>query len=146
MIACMHWGGDGIYYQEQEQLDIGHWLVDLGYDLVLGCHPHVIQGIECYNGKYIVYSMGNFCYGGHNNPGDKDSMIVQQTFTFVDGVLQEDTAFRVIPCSLSSVTWRNDFKPRLLEGNEAAAWIDKINGFSEVYNLKFDYDGFVVKE
>lgn len=142
MIACMHWGGDVVYELEPEQYEMGHWLVDYGYDLVLGCHPHVIQGIEYYNGAYIVYSMGSFCYGGSNYLSDMDSMIIQQTFTFVDGVLQEDSVFCAIPCSLSSVTWRNDFCPRVLDGDEAAAWINKLNGLSEEFDLSFDKDGY----
>ena len=142
MIACMHWGGDAVYVLEKEQYEIGHWLIDTGYDLVLGCHPHVIQGIECYNGKYIVYSMGNFCYGGHGNPSDKDSMIVQQTFTFIDGVLQADTTFRVIPCTLSSITWWNDYRPTLLTGEKKEAWLKKLNGFSEEFGLTFDEEGY----
>lgn len=146
MIACMHWGGDKVYEPEPEQYEIGHWLIDQGYDLVVGCHPHVIQGIECYNGKYIVHSMGNFCYGGNKNPSDKDSMIFQQTFTFVDGVLQEDTTIRAIPCSLSSVTWRNDFRPRLLVGEEAAAWAEKMNQLSVEFGLQFDEQGYLVED
>ena len=106
----------------------------------------MIQGIECYNGKYIVYSMGSFCYGGSNNPTDKDSMILQQTFTFVDGVLQEDTTFRVYPCSLTSTKWRNDFCPRLLEGNEATAWIEKLNRLSAEFELEFGADGYPVEK
>jgi len=146
MIACMHWGGDKVYEPEPEQRKLGHWLVDLGYDLILGCHPHVIQGIECYNGAYIVHSMGNFCYGGSKNPSDKDSMIFQQTFTFVDGVLQEETKIRAIPCSLSSVTWRNDFRPRLLESEEASIWIKKLNSLSEEFGLSFDENGYLQTE
>lgn len=146
MLACMHWGGDKVYEPEPEQRKLGHWLVDLGYDLILGCHPHVIQGIECYNGAYIVHSMGNFCYGGSKNPSDKDSMIFQQTFTFVDGVLQEETKIRAIPCSLSSVTWRNDFRPRLLEGEDAAIWIKKLNSLSEEFGLSFDENGYLQTE
>lgn len=145
MLACMHWGGDKVYEPEPEQYEIGHWCIDLGYDLILGCHPHVLQGIECYNGKYIVHSMGNFCYGGNKNPSDKDSMIFQQTFTFVDGVLQKDTTIRAIPCSLSSVTWRNDFRPRVLEGEEAVAWAEKLNRLSECFGLQFDAEGFLVQ-
>jgi len=146
VLACMHWGGDKVYEPEPEQLELGHWLVDLGYNLVLGCHPHVIQGIECYNGAYIVYSMGNFCYGGHLNPSDKDSMIFQQTFTFVDGVLQEETQIRAIPCSLSSTTKRNDFKPTPLAGEAAEKWVSHLNKYSERYGLVFDAEGYLLKE
>ena len=145
MLACMHWGGDKVYEPEPEQLTLGHWLVDFGYDLVLGCHPHVIQGIECYNGTYIVHSMGNFCYGGHLNPSDKDSMIFQQTFTFVDGVLQEETKIRAIPCSLSSTKKRNDFKPTPLTGEEAEKWTSHLNEYSERYGLCFDAEGYLVE-
>ena len=146
MIACMHWGGDKVYELEPEQYEIGHWCIDFGYDLVLGCHPHVIQGIECYNGKYIVYSMGNFCYGGNKNSSDKDSMIFQQTFQFLEGVLQEDTQIRVIPCSMSSVTWRNDFRPKLLEGEAAVVWSEKLNQLSAEFGLRFDAQGYLLDE
>ena len=145
MLACMHWGGDKVYELEDAQYEIGHWCIDYGYDLVLGCHPHVIQGIECYNGKYIVYSMGNFCYGGNRNPKDKDSMIFQQTFTFVDGKLQVDDAVRAIPCRLSSVTNRNDYCPVALEGEEAAKVIDKLNLYSKEFGLVFDEEGYLIK-
>ena len=58
--------------------------IDLGADLVCGHHPHVLQGIEEYKGKNIVYSLGNFCFGGNSAPSDMDSMIFQQTFTISD--------------------------------------------------------------
>ncbi len=146
VFACMHWGGDAVYVLEKEQYEIGHWCIDLGYDLVLGGHPHVIQGIECYNGKYIVYSMGNFCYGGHKNPKDKDSMIFQQTFTFVDGVLQPETKIRAIPCSLSSTTWKNDFCPKVLEGEEAEKWVKHLNELSAEFGLVFDEQGYLLED
>lgn len=60
---------------------LGRKCVDWGADLVLGSHPHVLQGIELYQGKFIVYSLANFCFGGNRNPKDKDTMIFQQQFT-----------------------------------------------------------------
>ena len=128
VFALVHWGGDKTHIIEDDQYTMGRWCVDQGYDLVLGCHPHVLQGIECYNGKYIVYSMGNFCYGGSKNPKEKDSMIFQQTFTFVDGVLQENTTdIRAIPCRLSGKNSKNDYSPVILEGDEAAETIQNLN-------------------
>ncbi len=144
VFALMHWGGDKTHVIEQAQYEMGHWCIDQGYDLVLGCHPHVLQGIECYKGKYIVYSMGNFCYGGNKNPSDKDSMIFQQTFMFLDGVLQEETSIRAIPCRLSSVTNRNDYCPAILYGEEAEAWAARFNGYSEEFGLTFDAEGYLV--
>lgn len=145
VFACTHWGADKTHVIEQEQYDMGHWCIDQGYDLVLGCHPHVLQGIECYNGKYIVYSMGNFCYGGSKNPADKDSMIFQETFTFIDGELQDTTEIRAIPCRLSSVTNLNDYCPVVLTGEEAASVIDHLNEYSEEFGLVFDEQGYLIE-
>ena len=144
VFACMHWGGDKVHTLEQAQYDMGRWCVDLGYDLVLGCHPHVLQGIECYNGKYIVYSMGNFCYGGSKNPKDKDSMIWQQTFVFLDGVLQEETRVKAIPCRLSSKTSKNDYCPVILTGEEAEQVIQNLNKYSEEFGIQFDVNGDLI--
>lgn len=144
VFALVHWGGDKTHIIEDDQYTMGRWCVDQGYDLVLGCHPHVLQGIECYNGKYIVYSMGNFCYGGSKNPKEKDSMIFQQTFTFVDGVLQENTTdIRAIPCRLSGKTSKNDYSPVILDGDEAAETIQNLNFYSEEFGIAFDNEGYL---
>ena len=144
VFALVHWGGDKTHIIEDDQYTMGRWCVDQGYDLVLGCHPHVLQGIECYNGKYIVYSMGNFCYGGSKNPKEKDSMIFQQTFTFVDGVLQESTTdIRAIPCRLSGKNSKNDYSPVILDGDEAAETIQNLNSYSEEFGIAFDNEGYL---
>lgn len=145
VIAATHWGDDKTHVINKDQYKMGRWCIDQGYDLVLGCHPHVLQGIECYKGKYIVYSMGNFCYGGNRNPDEKSSMIFQQIFTFVDGVLQEDSEIRAIPCRLSSTTKRNDFSPVILTGEDAVAWAEEMNGYCEEFGLQFDTEGYLIK-
>lgn len=61
-IAYVHWGVEFIDYPNWEQRMIGHWLVDLGFDIIIGMHPHVLQGYEKYKGKYIFYSLGNFVF------------------------------------------------------------------------------------
>ncbi|MGI6537305.1 MAG: CapA family protein [Caldicoprobacterales bacterium] len=83
--------------------------MDWGYDLIIGNHFHVLSGINKYKGKYIVYSLGNFCYGGSKNPKDKDTGIFQQTFTFVDGILQTDDNVKFIPCTISSTVKTNNY-------------------------------------
>ena len=137
IITSFHWGEEGSYYCNSEQQDIAHYAIDQGADIVLGHHPHVLQPIEKYNGKYIAYSLGNFCFGGNGNPSDKDTMILRQTFTFVDGELLLDDAVEVIPCSVSSISWLNDYRPTPQTGDEATRIIDKLNGFSEAHGLRF---------
>lgn len=141
IIACCHWGTEREKYPNDYQKKLGRQCIDWGADLVLGCHPHILQGIEVYNGKFILYSMGNFCFGGNRNPKQKETMIFQQTFTFVDGVKQEDQQARVIPCYISSVLHRNDYCPTPAEGKAYTAILNAINTLSEPFDTKFDENG-----
>lgn len=141
ILACCHWGTELETYPEQYQQILGRKCIDWGADLVIGHHPHVLQGIEEYQGKYIVYSLGNFCFGANRNPADKDTMIFQQTFTFVNGERLEETAVKIIPCSVSSVSSRNDYKPTPATGEEAVRIINKINEYSRDFGVQFDADG-----
>lgn len=61
-VAYVHWGVEFIEYPNWEQQMLAHWLIDNGYDLIIGMHPHLLQGYEIYNGKYIFYSLGNFIF------------------------------------------------------------------------------------
>ena len=130
IITSFHWGIEKENTPTSDQIAMAHAAIDAGSDLVLGHHPHVLQGIEVYKGKYICYSLGNFCFGGNKNPKDKDTMIFQQTFTFVDGVLQTDGNVKIIPCSLSSVSDRNDYQPTPVSGSEAERINTRIEEFS----------------
>lgn len=130
VIVSFHWGIERENYPDENQVNLAHSAIDHGADLVLGHHPHVLQGIEVYNGKNIVYSLGNFCFGGNSNPSDKDTMIFQQTFTVQNGELVEDNVTNVIPCSLSSESGRNTYQPTPLEGEEKDRVMAKIEEFS----------------
>jgi len=131
ILACCHWGTEKDYYPESYQRQLGKMCIDLGADLVIGHHPHVLQGIEAYKGKNIIYSLGNFCFGANKNPTDKDSVIYAQTFTFVNGVLQEDLNVSLTPVRISSVNERNDYRPTVAEGLEGQRILDKIATYSQ---------------
>lgn len=143
IFACCHWGIEGDFYPTEFQQQFGRECIDWGADLVIGHHPHVLQGVEAYQGKYIIYSLANFCFGANRNPSDKDTMIAQQTFTFIDGEKQEETEFRIIPCSITSDLSRNDYRPTPAEGDEALRIIDRVNEYSLDFGLQFDEDGYV---
>ena len=142
LVNC-HWGVERENVPEDYARRLGKNCIDWGADLVIGHHPHVIQGIERYNGKYIVYSLGNFCFGGNRNPADKDCIIFQQTFRFKDGELLEDTSAGIIPCSVSSVTNRNDYKPTPAEGEAYERILGRMNEYSEEFGVSFDEDGVI---
>ncbi len=130
IICSMHWGIEGDYKQSNAQVEMGHYLIDNGVDLVLGSHPHRIQGIEKYNDRFIVYSMANFTFGGNQNPNDKDTLIFQETFTFKDGKLILDDNIKIIPASQSGVSYTNNYQPIILEGTEKDRVLHKILKYS----------------
>ena len=133
VIVSFHWGLEKENYPTENQVNLAHSAIDNGADLVLGHHPHVLEGIEVYNGKNIVYSLGNFCFGGNSNPSDKDTMIFQQTFTVQNGELVEDNVTNIIPCSVSSDPSYNNYQPTPLEGDEA----ERVKGRIEEYSSGF---------
>ena len=140
-IVFMHAGTEGTGSTEDGQEELAHYAVDHGADLVLGSHPHVLQGVEFYKGVYIVYSLANFCFGGNPNPQDKDSMIFQKTFTVADGVLERDGRAKVIPCSISSSQDTNDYQPTLLKGSEKQRVISRVNELSAGFGVSFNGKG-----
>ena len=147
VIASCHWGIEGDHYPTDYQRDLGKRLIDAGADLVVGHHPHVLQGVEEYNGKIIIYSLGNFSFGANRNPADKDTAVYQQTFTFVDGELQTDITAKIIPSRLSGHDTYNDFQPMIAEGEKASAILDRMNEYSKEYSgVFFDEEGNLLIE
>ena len=129
IVAIFHWGNETETVPDSNQTTLGRIAIDEGADLVCGHHPHVLQGIETYKGKNIVYSLGNFCFGGNSSPSDMDTMIYQQTFTIdADGV-KKNNVTNIIPCSISSAAYDgyNNYQPTPAEGDEATRILGKIN-------------------
>ena len=129
IVVIFHWGNETETVQDSNQTTLGRLAIDEGADLVCGHHPHVLQGIETYKGKNIIYSLGNFCFGGNSSPSDMDTMIYQQTFTITSEGVQADNVTNVIPCSISSAAYEgyNNYQPTPADGDEAARILAKIN-------------------
>lgn len=141
IIVSFHWGIEKDYYPNSTQKTMGRYAIEAGASLVLGHHPHVLQGIEKYRGRYIVYSLGNFCFGGNMNPADKDTMIFQQTFYVKNGKLQKKNDARIIPCSLSSVSSTNNYQPVSLSGKSKNRVVEKLNKLSRGMNVTIKSNG-----
>ena len=129
VVVYFHWGIEREYYANDDQRNLAKFTIDSGADLVVGAHPHVLQGIEEYNGKQIVYSLGNFCFGGNRNPSDNDTMIYSITMNFVDGVYN-DSNYEIIPCSITSASNRNNYQPMILQGDEKDRVLKKVERYS----------------
>ena len=126
VIVIFHWGNEKETVPDSNQTTLGRLAIDLGAGLVCGHHPHVLQGVEEYKGKNIVYSLGNFCFGGNSSPSDMDTMIFQQTFTITNDGVQDDNVTNIIPCSISSASDYNNYQPTPAEGDEKTRIMEKI--------------------
>lgn len=129
IVVIFHWGNETETVPDSNQTTLGRIAIDEGADLVCGHHPHVLQGIETYKGRNIVYSLGNFCFGGNSSPSDMDTMIYQQTFTIDADGIKKDNVTNIIPCSISSAAYDgyNNYQPTPTEGDEATRILGKIN-------------------
>jgi poly-gamma-glutamate synthesis protein (capsule biosynthesis protein) len=130
VVVSFHWGLEGKRQVIPLQRKLGRLAVDAGADLVLGTHPHVIQGIETYAGRHIVYSLGNFVFGGNVNPSDKEAIVYQETFAVTEGKAAP-VGSRVIPVLVTSSRDRNDFRPVPLEGEARERVLTLVERLSE---------------
>ena len=148
IICALHWGLEGKYRPSTDQIAVGHAAIDAGAMIVYGSHPHVLQKTENYNGGYIMYSLGNWSFGGNTNPRDRDTAIIQVTvMRDLDGTLSiSDT--ELIPCELSSTPGRNDYKPHpYAEGSaEYNRALSKLDGSFTGADLVVDYSAYHEKE
>ncbi len=133
IIVQVHWGIEGDAVADESQINLAHAAIDAGADLVIGHHPHVLQGLEQYKGKMIAYSLGNFCFGGNTNPSDKDTMIYRQTFTLDGQTVRKDDNWQIYPCRLSSTSERNNYQPTPATGSEKTRIAKKIQTRSDPY-------------
>ena len=137
IIAEFHWGIEREYFSDPEQDSLAHFTIDSGADIVVGAHPHVVQGIELYKGKIIAYSLGNFCFGANLNPVDKDTFILQTSISKQGGNVI--IIPNVIPCKISSTDYANDFCPTPASGEEARRILNKIADCSKIYPQTIDF-------
>lgn len=77
VVALPHWGTEHSTELEEGQAESAHAYIDAGADAVIGAHPHILQGIEYYNGKPILYSLGNFWFDGY----DIDTLVAELRIT-----------------------------------------------------------------
>lgn len=127
IVVSFHWGTEYVSRPSEEQIALAHFAVDHGADLILGHHPHVLQSIEKYRGKFIVYSLGNFVFDQHE-PLQRESMIFGCFFTH-NGV---ETPY-ILPVELPYRT----FRP-VIPGCGEGMWIaGRIEAISRGFGVSF---------
>lgn len=143
VVINFHWGNEREYYPIAEQKKLARLAIDNGADIILGHHPHVIQGIEQYKGRIIAYSLGNFAFGGNSNPKDKRTFIFQSNLKFTNNNLTS-IGVRVIPCSVSSVDYKNDYCPTPLKGSSKLNLLTYLNKLSENSGFKISDEFYYI--
>lgn len=112
-VVIFHGGTEKIHEPEEWKRRVARKLVDNGADLVVGGHPHVLQPREIYNGVEIIYSVGNFCYGGHRYPENR-TVIYQMTLTVGKDLSLIASNSNIIPCYVYTGNI-NNFQPAIVD-------------------------------
>jgi poly-gamma-glutamate synthesis protein (capsule biosynthesis protein) len=145
MIVSFHWGAEKMVKPKPYQIDMAHAAIDRGAAIVIGHHPHVLQGIELYRPRptarqgLIAYSLGNFAFGSYS-PNARISMILKCVMD-ANGVLYA----RCLPINVFND--EVEFQPQLLQDDAATAVIDSLNALSRHLNNGQNIvspDGFVI--
>ncbi len=122
-----HWGLEKEHIPQDEQIWFAHKTIDYGADMIIGHHPHVLQGIENYKGKYIAYSLGNFIFGGNSRRHESTAILHVSINTQTHTIQQVS----ILPVQV------DNWQPHLLTGESAKAVLDSVKQYSTV----FDYSG-----
>ena len=125
VIASFHWGNEYEKAFTAEQRSIGRAALKAGADVVVGTHPHIVQGIEQRDGRYILYSLGNLVFGGNVDPDDRDAIAARLTFT-----VYEDHADKpeltIIPLRLTEQKKGTDYRPVIVRDSEAERILKRV--------------------
>jgi len=124
-IVSFHWGAEKRTTPKEYQVYYAHKAIDLGADLVLGHHPHVLQGLELYKNRLIAYSLGNYVFASYSEDA-RDSIVLQAMIT-PNGLLSA----RARPISVYNADV--NFQPHLLYGTDRGAVLQRLNELS--FNL-----------
>lgn len=108
-VVFFHGGTEAVHEPDEWKKEAARQLVDNGADLVVGSHPHVLQPRETYKGVEIVYSLGNFCYGGNRSPENR-TIIYQMKLKIGKDYKLKESASQIIPCYVHTGS-RSNFQP-----------------------------------
>lgn len=119
VVVSLHWGTEKAAFPDRNQVDFAHAVIDAGADLIIGHHPHVLQGIEKYKAGVIVYSLGNLVFGG-NSRDTYDTALFEAR---LDG---KEVSYRLIPVRIEQ--WQ---ATELInaEGDEVVQHVQRLSHF-----------------
>ncbi len=127
VVVSFHWGKEACSTVQSYQRTAAHKAIEAGADVIIGHHPHVLQGIERYKNGIIFYSLGNFTFASKSTIADVSAMI---RIHFNENSREAE----ILP--LDVLYRRVGFQPRLLTGQRSAAVIDTLNNLSKPFKTE----------
>ncbi|WP_068786420.1 CapA family protein [Paenibacillus phocaensis] len=119
VLVIAHWGKERTTKLEDHQQELAHAFIDAGADLVIGGHPHVMQGLEQYKGKWIAYSTGNFIFTKSKDPKTWETAVFAASCT------------RSGDCTLKLIPYRTELgQPVPMTAEEGSQLLKEIEGYS----------------
>ena len=126
IIVSFHWGEELTEFPKEYQQNYARFAIDYGADIILGHHPHVLQGIEKYNNKFIIYSLGNFIFASYTNKAS-DSIMLDLQFSKT-----KIKDFKIVPINVNN--YEVNFRPKIMHGENKAKIIQHIQSISDTLN------------
>ena len=148
LIVSMHWNEEGKRKMSAYCKQMGMALVDAGADIVIGNHTHFPGEIMQYKGKYIIGSLGNFCFGGNDVIRHFACVIFRQRFTVYGDGTVTDEGIDIIPAYITSDLDKNNYQPMIADVESGVKLLNEVAGYSEtltIGNVKWMEDSYAVQ-
>jgi poly-gamma-glutamate capsule biosynthesis protein CapA/YwtB (metallophosphatase superfamily) len=122
IVVMVHWGIPYERYPLEDDCEKARRFIDLGADAVIGHHPHILQPIEIYKGRPILYSVGNFAFGSGNSKAES----ILPCLRFEHSSIEVD----IFPVYVQNRDPRLDYQPKVIGGTAGKATIDRVLSLS----------------
>jgi poly-gamma-glutamate synthesis protein (capsule biosynthesis protein) len=129
IILSLHWGDEYVPFPSPNQVSLGRQLIDSGADIILGSHPHVLQGYEIYKDRPIIYSLGNFIFENTFIPNTRYSAIACIQLD----VYKRKINLKMIPVILD----RQEYLPIIASGSLANIIVNYIEEFRKLLENRY---------
>jgi gamma-polyglutamate biosynthesis protein CapA len=130
LIVSFHWGKEFEFFASESQKKLARLAIDNGADTVVGHHPHVLQGVEMYKGKFIAYCLGNFIFDRQIPEGTDETVIVNLLLS-KEGIRQ----IVLVPVRIA------DSRPEPARAEDAQYILDRLRLYSEGMNGRMEVKG-----
>lgn len=146
VIFTYHGGQEYGEARTKKQEEIAHLVVDAGADLVIMHHAHVVQGMSVLNNRSVLYSLGNFCFGGNKNVRAMESLAAVAELTFSDDGTYIGQQIELYPANISGTEGKNNYQPRLVTGQAARRAIRRVQADTRFKLNALDEERGIVRQ